>query len=350
MQKNFKYLLLAYLPAIFIFNAVGCGSDELAETQNLPAKAVITGGDRQAINNTSVSFDGSTSYDRDGIIINYAWDFGEGTKLDSAGNTVAHIYNQPGTYHVVLTVMDDGGATDSTAITLEVLAAGANMTPTAKIWGSAENILPPVVINSADEVTFTGMGTDIDGSITGWSWNFGDGSSEDTGEVQTDGRSNIVKHTFINQSGGQRTYSVTLTVTDNLNAIGSTRQEIVVNAEPGSQNVEDYSGLWYWQLKEGEPVDPSGLGLCAFQDSQLNIQADSNAGTIIIEELLNNQAQATYSGSLFETIFQTTDSTGMQTINGDFTSTTTFTGTYTISTMGLFTECEIARAVEGIKQ
>jgi len=84
MQKNFKYLLLAYLPAIFIFNATGCGSDELAETQNLPAKAVITGGDRQAINNTSVSFDGSTSYDRDGIITNYAWDFGEGTKLDSA--------------------------------------------------------------------------------------------------------------------------------------------------------------------------------------------------------------------------------------------------------------------------
>ncbi|MDP7039560.1 MAG: PKD domain-containing protein, partial [Myxococcota bacterium] len=212
MQKNFKYLLLAYLPAIFIFSAGGCGNDELAETQNLPAKAVITGGDRQAMNNTSVSFDGSSSYDRDGIITNYAWDFGEGTKLDSAGNTVAHIYNQPGTYHVVLTVMDDGGATDSTAITLEVLAAGSNMTPTAKIWGSAENILPPVVINSADEVTFTGIGTDTDGSITGWSWNFGDGSSEDTGEVQTDGRSNIVKHTFINQSGEQRTYSVTLTV------------------------------------------------------------------------------------------------------------------------------------------
>ncbi|MDP7038535.1 MAG: PKD domain-containing protein, partial [Myxococcota bacterium] len=185
---------------------------------------------------------------------------------------------------------------------------------------------------------------------TGWSWNFGDGSSEDTGEVQTDGRSNIVKHTFINQSGEQRTYSVTLTVTDNLNTIGSASQDIVVNAEPGSQNVEDYSGLWYWQLKEAEPVDPSGLGLCAFQDSQLNIQADSNAGSIIIEELLNNQAQATYSGSLSEATFQTIDSTGMQTINGDFTSTTTFTGTYTISTMGLFTECEIPRAVEGIKQ
>ena len=139
-------------------------------------------------------------------------------------------------------------------------------------------------------------------------------------------------------------------MTDNLNATTSASHSIVVDPEEGSNDTEDYSGLWYWQLQEGETVDPSGMGLCAFQDSELNIQTNINAGTITIEELLNGQAQATYSGTLAGTSFQTTDSTGLQTISGNFDSLTSFSGSYTVDTMGFLTACEIPRSVEGMKQ
>ena len=350
MLKNIKFGFITILLSILSATITGCGGDQLGEVQNLPAKAVISGGDRQAINNTSVTFDGSKSYDRDGVITNFAWDFGEGTVLASAGNNVAHVYTEPGIYDVALTVMDDGGSADSTSIRVEILEAGSNIQPSAKIWGASENILPPALVNSGEEIIFTGIGTDSDGSISSWSWNFGDGSSEDPGALQPDGRTNTVKHTFVNQSGAQRTYHIVLSVSDNLNAVGSASQSIVVNPEEGSDNADDYSGLWYWQLQEGEAVDPSGMGLCSFQDSELNIQTNMNAGTITIEELLNGQAQATYSGNLSGTSFQTTDSTGLQTISGNFDGLTSFSGSYTVDTMGFLAECEIPRSVEGMKQ
>jgi hypothetical protein len=54
-----------------------------------------------------VYFDGSKSFDIDGTIISYSWNFGDG----SAGSdiTAKHVYNEPGKYRVVLTVIDDGG-------------------------------------------------------------------------------------------------------------------------------------------------------------------------------------------------------------------------------------------------
>ena len=57
-----------------------------------------------------ITFDGSRSYDRDGIIISWKWDFGDGNS--GSGEIVKHTYVHPGEYTVILTVKDEKGATD----------------------------------------------------------------------------------------------------------------------------------------------------------------------------------------------------------------------------------------------
>jgi len=61
------------------------------------------------------NFDASGSFDPDGEIVQYQWDFGDGSRELSP--VVAHTYPVPGTFRVVLTVTDDTGVT-STAETL----------------------------------------------------------------------------------------------------------------------------------------------------------------------------------------------------------------------------------------
>ena len=59
-----------------------------------------------------VVFDASASKDPDGQIVEYLWDFGDGSPAES-GPTVIHVYNSPGQYTVKLTVTDDQGLSAS---------------------------------------------------------------------------------------------------------------------------------------------------------------------------------------------------------------------------------------------
>lgn len=65
---------------------------------------------------------------------------------------------------------------------------------------------------------FVGAGSDTDGTVTGYSWTFGDGT----------GTSSVQSPTYRYASSG--TYTVTLTVTDNGGATGSTSQAVTVAA------------------------------------------------------------------------------------------------------------------------
>ncbi len=62
-----------------------------------------------------VLFDGSGSYDHDGTIVSYYWDFGDG--FVGSGVSPIHTYPAPGLYTVNLTVTDDGTLTDSATTT-----------------------------------------------------------------------------------------------------------------------------------------------------------------------------------------------------------------------------------------
>ncbi len=66
----------------------------------------------------SVHFDATSSYDPDGTIDRYGWQFGDGT--GAQGGTAAHRYQAPGTYSITLTVTDDQGAQRSTTRSLAI--------------------------------------------------------------------------------------------------------------------------------------------------------------------------------------------------------------------------------------
>lgn len=63
-----------------------------------------------------IRFDGSSSYDPDGGIVGYEWDFGDGTT--DTGPSSEHIYRSPAKYTVTLIVTDDDGV--KTSISTEV--------------------------------------------------------------------------------------------------------------------------------------------------------------------------------------------------------------------------------------
>jgi PKD repeat protein len=74
-----------------------------------------------------VNFDASASYDPDGSISSYTWDFGDG-KSDS-GMTVSHVYETWGTFTIKLLVRDNRGSAGarSASITVQRLAQPLNI-------------------------------------------------------------------------------------------------------------------------------------------------------------------------------------------------------------------------------
>jgi len=162
----------------------------------------------------AVDFDAGASYDPDGTIVSYAWDFGDGES--ATGKTTSHTFttttNQ--TYIVTLTVTDDDGATGSGSRSIEVLvtAPSDNNPPTARFTAS------PTYGNSPLTVQFdASLSRDTDGSIELYGWDYGDG---------TTGSGKIISHEFT--AVATTNITVTLTVTDNDGATGTTTAVITV--------------------------------------------------------------------------------------------------------------------------
>ncbi|MCB0851249.1 MAG: PKD domain-containing protein, partial [Bacteroidetes bacterium] len=81
------------------------------------------------------NFDATSSYDPDGIITSYAWDFGDGNT--GTGVSVMHTYATTGTYNVSLTITDDSMATD---IATESIDVQFTTSVDAQISGSSDDV------------------------------------------------------------------------------------------------------------------------------------------------------------------------------------------------------------------
>jgi PKD repeat protein len=68
----------------------------------------------------SIVFTASSSYDPDGYVVRYAWNFGDGNVTVMSLATVSHAYPVDGNYTVELTVTDNGGATGVASAVVEV--------------------------------------------------------------------------------------------------------------------------------------------------------------------------------------------------------------------------------------
>jgi len=83
----------------------------------------------------TVSFVGSSSYDPDGAIASYLWNFGDGTS--STLSNVSHTYSTAGTYNASLTVTDNSGAQSVGTVTIVVSAVPVTSTKTVNVSSMA---------------------------------------------------------------------------------------------------------------------------------------------------------------------------------------------------------------------
>jgi len=74
--------------------------------------------------NQTIVFDVSGSYDPDGAIVSYHWDFGDGTT--GGGKNPTHEYENPGTYTVILTITDNNGNKYNKTMTVTVGSEATN--------------------------------------------------------------------------------------------------------------------------------------------------------------------------------------------------------------------------------
>jgi PKD repeat protein len=133
--------------------------------RNRAPRAAIAG-DAASVVGGLLRLDGRGSSDPDGKVVEWRWDFGDGSATGS-GQTVNHAYARRGTFNVTLTVVDDDGATAAASWTVTV----TNVAPVARITGAA-------LVHSGEQVSLSGTTSyDLDGTITEYRWDFGDGAT-----------------------------------------------------------------------------------------------------------------------------------------------------------------------------
>jgi hypothetical protein len=95
---------------LMVASLVGAGNEPPVAGAAPDSQTVILG--------EEACFDGSGSYDPDGEIVDYQWDFGDGSA--GTGATVCSTYVNAGFFRVELTVTDDQGESASDTVTLTV--------------------------------------------------------------------------------------------------------------------------------------------------------------------------------------------------------------------------------------
>jgi PKD repeat protein len=160
----------------------------------------------------STAFNAAGSTDPDGTVASYDWDFGDGSPHATVV-APTHVYAAGGTYTVTLVVTDNLGASGSASQAVTVVKP--NVPPTASFTAAA----------SALAVSVDASGSTDDGTITGYAWDFGDG---------TTGTGVTASHTY----AAAGTYTIALTVTDNGGLTGTTSK--VVTASITTTLAEDH--------------------------------------------------------------------------------------------------------------
>lgn len=159
------------------------------------------------------TFDAMATFDPDGTISAFRWDFGDAIDPYGAATT-AHYYASSGTYIVTLTASDNANMTGTFTWTVEVV----NLPPTASLTFACSFLT----------CRFDASGSvDGDGVVTSYLWSFGDGTTG-TGVAPT--------HSY----AAAGTYAVTLTVTDNA-AATSTQTRTVIAVRP-DMHIGDLDG------------------------------------------------------------------------------------------------------------
>ncbi|MFP3985038.1 MAG: PKD domain-containing protein [Candidatus Bathyarchaeia archaeon] len=159
----------------------------------------------------TVTFNASESYDPDGFIVSYEWDFGDGNTTTVTDPTINHHYTTYGDYTVRLTVTDNDGLTGNTTKSIHV-----SQRPVAAFTFSP----PDPIIH--ENITFdASASTPNGGDIMSYIWDFGDGNT-----------TTVTDPTIIHAYEIFGNYTVTLNITDSEDHWDTESKIVEVTAAP----------------------------------------------------------------------------------------------------------------------
>jgi PKD repeat protein len=146
-----------------------------------PVAVAVATTETHILEDNTINFDGSGSYDPDGQVVTWAWDFnGDGVYNDpytGDSKKPTHLFANPGTFYVDLKVFDNESGWDVLDTKIEVIIDDVpNVLPTASAVATS-----PTSINACGSVSFDATSsTDSDGNIVKYEWDFnGDGTYAD---------------------------------------------------------------------------------------------------------------------------------------------------------------------------
>jgi PKD repeat protein len=197
---------------VILAGAWACGGDGGGDTgENQDPSAAFTAPACTAATDCTFT-DASSDPQGAATITTRVWNFGDGTAdVTAVGTTQIHRFETPGDYQVKLTVTDDAGNTDDVTNTVTV-AGPTNPPPTAAFTVPACTVGVSCLFSDLSSPR-------VGGSIATWAWNFGDNTTPPEQSQQNP------SHTYTTPG----IYQVTLTVTDDLGATGTTTQSVTVS-------------------------------------------------------------------------------------------------------------------------
>lgn len=116
--------------------ASGMASAPAAAQVNQAPVSIIEPGVESGIAPLLATFDGSGSFDVDGEIVDYSWDFGDGGV--ATGDQAEHTFVGPGSFNVTLTVTDDLGAAARSSVLISVAGPQPLVWETGQVQGVSD--------------------------------------------------------------------------------------------------------------------------------------------------------------------------------------------------------------------
>jgi len=190
------------------------GSASTAVTlQDRPPIASFTSTPSSTPTGTSITFDGTASYDLDGTVVSYSWDFGDQTT--GTGSVATHSYTYAKTYTVTLTVTDNGGVTGSSSSQVTI----TDRPPVVSFNPS------PTMANTGQSITLSIGISDPDGTISTTRVDWGD-----TIVQLYSGAITSATHSYASTgSSTSQIFTIIITGTDNNASYTSASSAVTIN-------------------------------------------------------------------------------------------------------------------------
>ncbi|MBM3291469.1 PKD domain-containing protein [Candidatus Bathyarchaeota archaeon] len=134
-------------------NRGGSATDQINVTITPANKMPIAnaGPDQTSFAGSTVTLDGSMSSDPDGSIVKYNWNLGDASIL--SGKIINYTYANPGNYTVLLTVIDDRGASSEDTVLITVTKIPAKGSIKISIKDSSNKAISGVTVSSTTQPT-----------------------------------------------------------------------------------------------------------------------------------------------------------------------------------------------------